>query len=253
LNCAKNLEFIGRAGSGMDNIDVVYTEKHNIRILNAPEGNRDSVAEHAIGMLLMLFNRLHIANQQVKKMIWDREANRGYEVKGKTISIIGYGNTGSAFARRLGNFGCKVLSYDKKQYSYGDSYTQESTMKEIFSDTDVLSLHIPLTNETRYLVNESYIAQFKKPFYLINTSRGEVVNLAHLSEAIQAGKILGACLDVLENENLQKMTAKEKGIFKNLQKNDHVIFSPHVAGWTKESFVRINEVLTKKIKRYLKR
>ncbi|MBC7923468.1 MAG: phosphoglycerate dehydrogenase, partial [Ferruginibacter sp.] len=202
LGRATRLRFIGRAGAGLDLIDLDTVEQRGIHLMNAPEGNRDAVAEHAVGMLLGLLNHLLRADRQVRQGIWRREENRGTEIGGKTVAIIGYGNTGRAFAKRLGSFGCRVLAYDAYLRGYADDYARESDMEAIFEQADVLSLHVPLTEQTRTLVDEAYLRRFRKDLYVINTSRGEVLESRALLAALQTGKVLGAGLDVLENEKL---------------------------------------------------
>lgn len=248
LDKTQNLKFIARAGSGVDLIDLEEVEKRNITILNAPEGNRTAVGEHAIGMLLNLFNRIHLAHQEVIQGIWQREENRGTEIKGKTLGIIGYGNTGKSFAKRMHAFACDILAYDKYLYQYTDDFVQEASFAEIQERCDIISFHVPLTEETREMCNIEFINNFRKPIYIINTSRGKVVKLADLLESIENNQVLGACLDVLENEKLQTFNSDEEEIFKKLIQTQKVIFTPHVAGWTHESYQKINEVLVQKIK-----
>ena len=245
IDCCSNLNFIARAGSGLENIDVDYAKNKNIHCYNAAEGNRQAVAEHALGMLLSLFNNLNRADLEVRNGVWKREENRGIELAGKTVAIIGYGNNGSAFAQVLKGFNVKLLAYDK----YLKDYSYKNTMESIFKDADIVSLHIPLTEETTYLVDDNFINKFKKEFYLINTARGKCINTKDLVAALENGKIKGACLDVLEYE---------KTSFKNLSKEGHAsdmqylinsknsILSPHVAGWTTESNVKIAKVLLNK-------
>jgi D-3-phosphoglycerate dehydrogenase len=247
LEKAPNLKFIARAGAGMDQIDVAAAQKQGVHLLNAPEGNRDAVAEHAVGMLLCLFNKLRVGDQQVRQGIWDREGNRGLEIMGKTVGIIGYGNTGRAFSQRLQGFGCRVLAYDKYVKGFGNAAAEESTLEAIFDQADVLSLHIPLTSETQGWVNEDFLYRFKKNIFLINTARGELVPLADLRKAIESGKVVGACLDVLENEKLKTLTPAQQQSFAALTQSEQVLFTPHVAGWTHESYVKINETLVRKI------
>lgn len=247
LSKATNLRFIARAGAGLDQIDLEEVKKRGIQLFNAPEGNRDAVAEHAVGMLLCLFNHLHLADQQVRSGKWDREGNRGLEIKGKTVGLIGYGNTGQAFAKRLSSFECQVLAYDKYAPAKSGSYATESTMEELFERADILSLHVPLTSETRLIVNETFLKRFKKDIFIINTARGEVIQLKALYQALQSGKVRGACLDVLENEKIGKLTPEQQETFDLLTQSTKVLFSPHVAGWTHESYHRINEVLVEKI------
>jgi len=251
LNYATNLKFIGRVGAGMENIDLDAAEAKGIICLNAPEGNRDAVAEHAMGMILALLNHLLKVDAEVRKGIWIREGNRGIEIKGKTVGIIGFGNTGSEFARRLMGFGARVLAYDKYKSGFSSDWVEEATMDRIFEEADFLSLHIPLTEETYYLVNSEYIEKFKKPIYVINTSRGQCVNTADLMDAIDRGKVLGASLDVLEIEKLSFENLDTSNIpesFKRLFSSDKVILSPHIAGWTHESNYKLAWHLAEKIK-----
>ena len=251
LENASKLRFIARAGAGLDLIDMAVAKEYQIEVFHAGTGNRDAVAEHALGMLLGLFNNILRADRQVRDGIWDREGNRGVELMGKTVGLIGYGNNGTATARRLSGFGCKVLAYDKYRDNYGDAFARESSMEEIASEADILSLHIPLTDVTRYLVDEQFIAGFVKPFYLLNLSRGEVVKLKAVTEALESGKIKGACLDVLENEKIGKLTAEQQEVFDYLRASDRVVLTPHIGGWTHESYVRINKVLVEQIQNWL--
>ena len=251
LDAATQLRFIARVGAGMESIDVEYAKSKGIVCFNSPEGNRDAVAEHAIGMLLSLLNHLNRADTEVRNGIWLREANRGIEIKGKTIGIIGYGNMGGAFAQRLKGFGCTVLAYDKYKTGFGDEFVTECDMETIFAETDILSLHLPLTAETRYLVNEEYIRKFHKNIWVINTSRGPVVNTSALVDSLNSGKVNGAALDVLEYEKTS-FEAMDAGAFpeplKQLVFFDNVILSPHIAGWTVESKYKLAKVLADKIR-----
>ncbi|ACT91688.1 2-hydroxyacid dehydrogenase [Dyadobacter fermentans] len=251
LENAKNLRFIARAGAGLDLIDLNVARELNIEVFHAGTGNRDAVAEHALGMLLALFTNILRADQQVRNGIWDREGNRGVELMGKTVGLIGYGNNGSATAKRLSGFGCKVLAYDKYRDQYGDAFAAESSIEEIQREADIISLHIPLTDITRQLVNDEFISAFAKPFYLLNLSRGEVVQLKAVTSALESGKIKGACLDVLENEKIGKLTPEQQEVFDYLKSSDRVVLTPHIAGWTHESYVRINEVLVEQIRNWL--
>ena len=249
IDRAKKLKFIARAGSGIENIDVEFAESKNIKCFNASEGNKQAVAEHAIGMILSLFNNLNKSDKEVREGIWEREGNRGIELSGKTIGIIGFGNNGSAFAEILKGFNMKILSFDK----YLSKYLYESSIKEIYENADIISLHIPLTKETTYMINDEFINNFKKDFYLINTSRGECVNTNSLVNALQNGKIKGACLDVLEYEETSFENLSQEGFtteMKYLIESEKTILSPHVAGWTAESNRKIVEVLTEKITSY---
>ncbi len=253
LKAATNLRFIARVGAGMESIDVEYAKTHGIECFNSPEGNRDAVAEHALGMLLGLLNNLNRADAEVRKGIWRREANRGIEIKGKTIGIIGYGNMGGAFAQRLKGFGCKVLAYDKYKTGFSDDYVTECDMDRIFAETDILSLHVPLTAETRCLVNEEYLNRFSKNIWLINTARGPVVNTAGLVECLKSGKVQGAALDVLEYEksSFEAMDAHSfPAPLKYLAAVDNVILTPHIAGWTAESKYKLAKVLADKIREH---
>jgi D-3-phosphoglycerate dehydrogenase len=247
LDACQELRFIARAGSGMENIDEEFATSKGIACLNAPEGNRQAVAEHALGMLLSLFNTLNTADLEVRQGLWKREENRGIELNGKTVGIIGYGHNGSAFADVLGGFGVKLLAYDKYKSNYSEKAI-ESDMQTIFNEADILSLHIPLTDETHHLVNDEFIQRFKKPFYLINTSRGQCVKTVDLLDAMQDGKVLGACLDVLEDEKTSFEKLENSVDFQRLIQSKKVILSPHVAGWTKESKLKLAQVLLEKIK-----
>ena len=245
IDCGSNLKFIARAGSGLENIDVEYAENKNIHCYNAAEGNRQAVAEHALGMLLSLFNNLNNADQEVREGKWERERNRGIELAGKTVGIIGYGNNGSAFAEVLKGFNVKILAYDK----YLTNYPQESSMETINKEADVISLHVPLTDETTYLVDDNFINRFVKNFYLINTARGKCVNTKNLVKALENKKIKGACLDVLEYEKTSFENLSKDGLSSDMQylmNAQNTILSPHVAGWTVESNVKIAEVLLNK-------
>ena len=247
LDACQELRFIARAGSGMENIDEEFATSKGIACLNAPEGNRQAVAEHALGMLLSLFNNLNTADLEVRQGLWKREENRGVELNGKTVGIIGYGHNGSAFADVLGGFGVKLLAYDKYKSNYSEKAV-ESDIQTIFNEADILSLHIPLTDETHHLVNDEFVQRFKKPFYLINTSRGQCVKTADLLDAVQGGKILGACLDVLEDEKASFEKLENSVDFQRLIQSKKVILSPHVAGWTKESKFKLVQVLLEKIR-----
>lgn len=250
LDSATGLKCIARAGAGMENIDVAYAESKGISCVHAPEGNRDAVGEQATGMLLALMNNLVRADREVRSGKWYREENRGHELEGKTVGIIGYGNMGSAFARRLRGFGVKVLVYDKYKTGFSDEYVTEATPEQLFAEADVLSLHIPLNEETRYLVNDDFIARFRKPIWFVNTARGGCVDTAALVRGLQSGKITGAALDVLEYETVsfeQLDAASLPAPFQYLAQSDRVILSPHIAGWTFESHRKIANVLADKI------
>jgi D-3-phosphoglycerate dehydrogenase len=242
------LRFIGRAGAGLDNLDLEYLSQKNIHVLHAAEGNRDAVGEFCVGILLSLLRNIPRAHQEVMNGIWLRESNRGEEMMGKTVSIIGFGNMGQAFATRLSGFGCKVLVYDKYKHGFANELCQEADMQRIFEETDILSLHIPLTEETRAMVNTTYLSKFKKKIILINTARGEIIPLSDLAESMSMGFVRGAALDVLENEKIGELTPSQREGFRNLIRGGNVIFTPHIAGWTFESHIKINVALVEKIK-----
>ncbi|WP_378180635.1 2-hydroxyacid dehydrogenase [Aquimarina sp. SS2-1] len=252
LDRATNLKFIGRVGAGLESIDVEYAKKKGIKLFSAPEGNRNAVGEHALGMILSLFNKLKTADQQVRNGQWNREENRGVELDLKTVGIIGYGNMGKAFARKLRGFDVEVICYDIKEDVENSDATQVS-LEELFEKTDVLSLHTPWTSLTDKMINASFIDQFKKPFWFINTARGKSVVTKDLVAALKSGKILGAGLDVLEYEKLsfENLFTSEEEIpepLKELLQLNNVILSPHIAGWTVESKEKLAQTIVDKIK-----
>jgi D-3-phosphoglycerate dehydrogenase len=248
LDKAVNLKFIGRVGAGMENIDEDFAKSKGVVCLNAPEGNRDALGEHTVGILLALMNNLLRSDQQVRHGIWSREENRGEEIMGKTVGIIGYGNMGSAFAKRLAGFGVRVIAYDKYKKGYTDGFVEESDMETIFQETDILSLHVPLTAETDYLVDSAYLDRFAKPIRVINTARGRVVKTSDLVQKMKVGKVTGAALDVIEYErkSLENLEATPQD-FQYLAQSNQVILTPHIAGWTQESAVKLAKVLGDKI------
>lgn len=250
LNAATDLRFIARAGAGMENIDVEHAKSLGIKCFNAPEGNRDAVAEHALGMLLTLFNHINTADVEVRNGVWKREANRGVELLGRTVGIIGYGNTGNAFAKRLSGFGVLTYAYDKFKKGFADHLVVETNLESIFQEAEVVSLHVPLTKQTHHLVNDDFLNRFNYPIYLINTSRGQVVDTEALVRGLESGKVLGACLDVLEFEkfNFEQIENQEiPPAFQYLIDSPKVILTPHIAGWTQESNAKISHVLAEKI------
>jgi D-3-phosphoglycerate dehydrogenase len=255
LSYGKNLKSIGRVGAGLENIDLETAKELEIACFNAPEGNRNAVGEHALGMILSLFNKLNKGNDEVRKGIWDREGNRGIELDGRTVGIIGYGNTGKAFAKKLRGFDCEVLCYDIQE-NVSDKNASQVSLEELQSRTQVLSLHTPQTRETTGMINASFISGFKNPFYMINTARGSAVVTEDLAEAMQSGKVLGAGLDVLEYEKSSfESLFRESDIppaFKKLLTMDNVLLSPHVAGWTVESELGLAETIAAKMIRHLK-
>jgi len=248
LGPAPTLKLIGRAGAGLDNIDLDYMQQQGIHVLHASEGNRDAVGEYAVGALLSLMRNIPRGDRQVRSLVWDREGNRGEEIMGKTVGIVGYGNMGQSFARRLSGFGCNVLAYDKYKTGFSDAFAREATLETLWNETDILSLHIPLTAETRMLVDAAYLARFKKPFIFVNTARGEIASLTDLAGALGRGLVRGAVLDVLENEKLQTLTPNQRQAFDLLAGRSDVILTPHIAGWTFESHVKINVALVEKIR-----
>ena len=251
IDKAKNLQFIARVGAGLESIDCDYAESKNITLIAAPEGNSNAVGEHALGMILSLFNKLNHANKEVKSGLWNRESNRGTELDGKTIGIIGYGNMGKSFAKKLRGFDVEVLCYDILP-NVGDSNAKQVSLEELQQKSDVLSLHIPWTPITDKMINTEFINQFAKPFWLINTARGKSVVTADLVAALQSGKILGAGLDVLEYEKLsfETLFEGEKPVaFEYLLQANNVLLTPHIAGWTIESKEKLAQVIVDKIVR----
>lgn len=247
LTKASHLKFIARVGAGMENIDIETAEKLNIKLINSPEGNRDSVAEHVVGMLLILMNRLFIASNEVKNGIWKREENRGDELLGKTFGIIGYGNMGKATAKRLSGFGVEVIFHDILP-NLSDEFATQVSLDELQKRADILSLHIPLTNETNYLIDENFISKMEKNFYLVNTARGKNLKTKALVEAIEAGKVLGACLDVLEYEksSFENLEVENQDL-QFLLDSEKVILTPHIGGWTHQSKIKLAQVIVDKI------
>lgn len=250
FDAAPNLKWIARSGAGMENIDRELAKIRNVQCFNSPEGNRDAVAEQAMGMLLSLFNKLKQADQEVRQGQWNREKNRGIELKGRTVGILGYGFMGEAFAQRLQGFGVNIIAYDKYKSGFGNDFVKEVDLPTFFKETDVLSIHLPLTKETTFMVNGAFLNQFEKDIYLINTARGKNIKTSDLIKAIESGKVLGACLDVLEYEKSSFESLKATDLpadFQYLSQCDKVILSPHVAGWTKESYVKLSTTLADKI------
>lgn len=251
LDKAVNLQFIARVGAGLESIDCEYAMSKNITLIAAPEGNRNAVAEHTLGMILSLFNKLNLADREIRSGHWNRESNRGHELDGKTVGIIGYGNMGKSFAKKLRGFDVEVLCYDILE-NVGDFNARQVSLEELQKKADVLSLHIPWTPETNKMVDVDFIAAFANPFWILNTSRGKNIVTADLVDAMKSGKVLGAGLDVLEYEKLSFETLfQDKGTpeaFQYLLQADNVILSPHVAGWTFESHERLAQVIVDKIK-----
>ncbi len=249
LDKAENLRFVGRLGSGMEIVDRDYAAAKGVAVLGSPEGNRNAVAEQALGMLLALANNLIRADREVRQNVWRREANRGFELGGKTIGIIGFGHTGSQFARKLAGMDMTVLAYDKYKTRYAADlpWVRETTLDELVRQADIISLHLPLTKETNHIVDKTFIERCKPGFILLNTARGSCVKTAELADALEKGRVGGACLDVFENEKPATFTDTEHRLYARLHQLDNVVLSPHIAGWTQESKRRLAEVLLEKI------
>ena len=256
LDAAPNLKFIARVGAGLESIDEEYAEKRGVKLFSAPEGNRNAVGEHALGMLLSLFNKLNQADRQVREGHWLREDNRGVELEGKTVGIIGYGNMGRSFAKKLQGFDVKVLCFDILE-GLGDEFAEQVSLEKFCKECDVVSLHTPWTPQTNRMVDKDFIAAFEKPFWLLNTARGKSVVTGDLVSALQSGKILGAGLDVLEYEkgSFESLFSEETEMPKALQEllvMNNVLLSPHVAGWTVESHRKLADTIAHKITDHFK-
>jgi D-3-phosphoglycerate dehydrogenase len=255
LDACPRLKCIGRVGAGMENIDVANAASKNIVCVSAPEGNRDAVGEHALGMLLMLMNHLKKADLEVRKNVWIRAGNRGHEIAGKTVGIIGYGNMGSSFAKKLRGFDCKILAYDKYKKDFGNEWVTECGMDQIFEECDIVSLHLPLTEETQFIANEKFFSSFKKDIYIINTARGKCLKTDDLVKAMESGKVKGACLDVLEYESHSFEEFENASLpeaFKYILSSEKVVLSPHIAGWTHESNYKMSKIIAEKMIAVLK-
>jgi len=248
IDSCPSLKCIGRVGAGMENIDVAYAATKGIKCLCVPEGNRDAVGEHALGMLLMLLNNLKRADAEVRQGTWRRAENRGTEIKDKTVGIIGYGNMGSAFAEKLSGLGCRIMAYDKFKTGYGSEKIEECTLAALQAESDIISLHVPLTAETRYMVNKDFIQRCKRDFFLVNTARGPCVNTADLVVAIKTGKVRGACLDVLEYESVSfEQLGEMPKPLQYLVQCENAVLSPHIAGWTHESNYKMSRLIAVKM------
>ena len=248
LTMTKKLKLIARPGSGLENIDLKYCKENNVEVFRSPEGNRDALAEHTLGMLLCLKNHLNIVDDEVKNDIWERERNRGTELKGKVMAIIGYGHMGKAFAQRLTGFEMEVIAYDKYISGFGTNHVKEVNLEEIFQRADFVSLHTPLSNETTGMMNSSFFKKFKKPFIVINTARGKSLVVEDLIDSLNSKKIIGACLDVLDIESSDFSLNKTKiKSFEKLKKFNNVVLSPHIAGWSYESKEKMAKVILEKI------
>ena len=254
IDRAPRLRCIGRTGAGMETIDVDYASRKGIRCVNSPEGNRDAVGEHTLGLLLSLFDKICVADGEVRRGLWQREANRGLEVKGRTVGIIGFGNMGSAFAQRLRGFECEVLAYDKyRPAGYAPQGVEACTLESLMARADVVSLHVPLTDETRHMVDDRFLRSFSHPFFLLNTSRGAVVDTPALADALERGWVLGAGLDVVEYEDMSRDGLGDSAeAWQRLLRSPRTVLTPHVAGWTEESKYKLAAVLADKIIAVLK-
>jgi D-3-phosphoglycerate dehydrogenase len=250
IDASANLRFIARSGSGLENIDMAYAQSKGIAVYNSPEGNRDAVGEHALGMLLMLMNNLRQADADVRAGRWPREENRGYEIAGKTVGIIGYGLMGSSFARKLSGFGARVIAHDKYKSQFSDQWAVPVSLEELKAEADIVSLHLPLTDETHYYADAQFFASFAKKIYFINTARGKNTETSALVDALESGKVRGACLDVIEYEK-SSLEGLEKDpsltAMRDLIAMSNVVLSPHIAGWTHESYEKLSSVLADKI------
>jgi D-3-phosphoglycerate dehydrogenase len=247
LSYWKSLRYIIRAGAGVEHIHQQAIQKLGIQLITTNEGNANAVAEHALGMLLCLLNNIHKANFEVKNFLWLREPNRGHELEGKTVGIIGYGHTGSAFAKKLQGFDCQIIAYDKYKSGFANDYVQEVDLQTLQEQADIISFHVPLTSETHYYFDESFVRKLKKNVWLLNLSRGPVVKTNILPELLSTKKILGCALDVLEYEDFTKLSSEYKATLEQLFRFDNCLFTPHIAGWSFESAKKINDLIVKKL------
>lgn len=253
LDAAPELQFIARSGAGMENIDEAYCEKRAIRLFNAPEGNRNAVGEHALGMLLSLLNKIHTSDQEVRRGKWDREGNRGTELDGKTVGIIGYGNNGKAFAKKLRGFDVTLLAYDKYKTGFGDDFVIEATLEAVLRKSDVISFHIPQNEETIWFADSEFFDGLGKPVYLLNLARGKIVETKALIQALESGGVIAAALDVNEFEKSSFESFFDGDMpegLKYLLESDKVLLTPHIGGWTHESYFKLSDVLADKILRF---
>jgi D-3-phosphoglycerate dehydrogenase len=248
IDKGEHLTFVARLGSGMEIVDIPYARSKDIRVINSPEGNCNAVGEQAMGMLIMLANNLHRGHREVSSFIWDREGNRGFEIKGKTVGVIGVGNTGIAFASKLQSWDVTILGYDKFKSGYGDiAGVIETDLETVLQKSDIISFHLPLTEETIGMCDHGFLERCKDGVVIVNTSRGQVIKTEDLISLLETGKVGGVCLDVFENEKVDTYTEEEKKMYTRLFSLPNVVLSPHVAGWTQESLQRIAELVLDRI------
>ena len=247
IDRAKSLKLVCRAGVGMDHIDQAYLQQKGIAVFNTKGANADSVGEQSVGMLLSLLHKINKADREVKTYNWNREPNRGRELQFLTVGLIGYGHTGRAVAKRLANFGCRILAYDKYKQGFGNEFVEEVSLASLYQNCQVLSFHVPLTDETYHWGNTEFFEQFRHPFYLLNLSRGKVVHIPSLIHSLETGKILGAGLDVLPNERFHTHNEEEKSMYEQLFSQENVILTPHVGGWSFESRENIQHAILERI------